>query len=77
MISFEFKKSTTPMDRNEVEIVLDRTGLEALCAQLQLLSDGKSEHAHLMSESWGGSHLSESPVNPENLPIRHVKIILV
>lgn len=76
MLSFELKKPGTGKSADELEIFLDRAGLESLLAQLKFLQNGKTEHVHLMAESWGGSHLSEQPQGRENFPIRHVKILL-
>lgn len=37
----------------ELEIHLDNEGLQSLLAQLKLLEKGRTDHVHLMSESWG------------------------
>jgi hypothetical protein len=74
MISFEFKGAA--MGPEEIEIWIDEDGLSSLLAQLQFLKDGKTEHVHLMSDSWGGNDLSSEPVNPSNRTIHHVKILL-
>ena len=74
MISFEFKSDA--MRPNEIEIWLDKDGLSSLLAQLGFLSDGKTEHVHLMSKDWGGNHLSSKPVDSNNTVIHHVKILL-
>lgn len=76
MLSFEFKRPKLEEAADELEIFLDRAGLEALLAQLKFLQDGKTEHIHLMAESWGGSHLSEEAQGSETVPIRHVKFLL-
>jgi hypothetical protein len=76
MLSFELKQPKPGESADELEVFLDRAGLESLLAQLKLLQEGRTEHVHLMAESWGGSHLSEQPQGLENIPIRHVKVLL-
>lgn len=70
MISFEMS------DTEQLEIYLDRLGLADFLAQIKLLDDHKTDHVHLMPESWGGSHLEDEPVNASAKVIRHVKIIM-
>lgn len=70
MISFEIG------DIEQLEIHLDRNGLADLLAQLKLLDDNKTDHIHLMAESWGGGHLEDEAVNEAAKPIKHVKIIM-
>ena len=60
----------------ELQIHLDREGLTALLAQLAFLEDGRTDHVHLMSESWGGGHLEDQPRSVDWVSIRHVKISL-
>jgi len=76
MISFELKTPKPGATADELEVFVDRNGLESLLAQLKFLADGKTEHVHLMAESWGGSHLTDEPRSRENIPIRHVKVVL-
>lgn len=76
MLSFELIGKQTGEPPNELEVFLDRDGLETLIAQLRFLQDGKSDHVHLMSESWGGSELCDKTQVPDNLPIHHVKFLL-
>jgi hypothetical protein len=76
MISFEIKRSKPGESADELEVVVDHRGLESLIAQLKFLADGKTEHVHLMAESWGGTHLADEPRSRDNIPIRHVKILL-
>jgi len=61
---------------NEIEINLDADGLRSLLSQLQFLKDGRTDHVHLMSESWGGTHLEDRPRTGDSAPVRHVKILL-
>lgn len=76
MLSFELKKPKPGETADELEVFLDRAGLESLLAQLRFLQEGRTEHVHLMAESWGGSHLSELPQGQDNISIRHVKVML-
>lgn len=75
MLSFEIKPVTSGLP-DELEVYCDANGLEILLAQLRLLSEGKTEHVHLMAESWGGNHLDDSPQDVSSNPIRHVKVLL-
>jgi len=74
VISFEMTDATT---YDQLQIYLDQQGLTDLLAQLKFLSDRRTDHVHLMAESWGGSHLREEPISVEAVPIRHVKVCLV
>ena len=76
MLSFELKKPKPGETADELQVFLDRSGLESLLAQLKFLQDGKEEHVHLMAESWGGTHLGDQPQDQQNTAIRHVKILL-
>lgn len=76
MLSFELKRPKPDQHPDELEIILDSEGLEALMAQLRLLQKKQTEHAHLMSEAWGGTHLENKPLVGENTAIHHVKISL-
>jgi hypothetical protein len=76
MISIEFLKPTNEMQLEEVEINLDAEGLESLLKQLEFLKSGRTDHLHLMSESWGGNHLEDSPLKVGNMVVRHLKILL-
>lgn len=76
MLSFEYAAPAAGEMPEELQIVCDREGLSSLLNQLQFLTDARTEHVHLMRESWGGNHLSEKPFNPSATPIRHVKILL-
>jgi hypothetical protein len=76
MLSFEIQKLKSGETPREVEVYLDHIGLQSLLAQLLLLKDKRTDHVHLMSESWGGNHLEDRPQNPDNTNIHHVKILL-
>ncbi|MCD9008214.1 immunity protein 32 [Luteimonas sp. XNQY3] len=76
MISFELKgqeKSTL----DEVDVYLDEVGLNSLIAQLEMIRSGKTDHIHLMAKSWGGNHLDDEVRVASNMPVRHVKMMLV
>jgi hypothetical protein len=75
MLSFELKRSPSEGSPEELEIYCDIGGLESLLVQLQFIKEGRTEHAHLMAESWGGTHLDDQPQDPNHLPLRHVKVI--
>ncbi len=74
MISFEITDATT---NDQLQIYLDNDGLGDLITQLKLLSGGKTDHVHLMAESWGGTHLREEPINSEAVAMKHVKVTLL
>jgi hypothetical protein len=75
MLSVELRRTEgNPLD--ELEIYCDAGGLESLMAQLRLLQQGRTEHVHMMTPSWGGTHLDDAAHGPNGTPIRHVKIIL-
>jgi hypothetical protein len=73
VLSFELKRAGSSPSADELEIVLDAEGLESLLAQLRFLKDGRTDHVHLMSEAWGGTHLSDRQT-PANTTIHSVKI---
>lgn len=77
MISFELKKSLHDQTPQELEVCLDRKGLESLLAQLRFLEEKRTDHVHLMSISWGGTHLEDQARSMGGTPIHHVKISLV
>ena len=74
MISFELKGNAFDKPGEELEVFLDRQGLESLIAQLRMLSSGSTDHVHLMSRSWGGAHLEDVPRAAANKAVHHVKI---
>jgi hypothetical protein len=76
MLSFELKTPAAGDTPDELEIYMDREGLDSLLAQLHFLKDGRIDHVHLMSESWGGTHLSDEPQSTNGIVMRHVKIML-
>lgn len=76
MISVEVKKFPVGGVPDVVEIHLDRAGLEALLAQLAFIKSGNTEHVHLMSEAWGGTHLENEAATGDGSPVQHLKIQL-
>ena len=76
MLSFEIGKPSEGKVPDELEVFLDSAGLDALLAQLRFLKEGRTEHVHLMSESWGGTHLDDQVQGSGNSTIHHVKILL-
>jgi hypothetical protein len=76
MLSFELKKPKSGDIHDELEIYLDRAGLDSLLAQLRFLKEGRTEHLDLMAESWGGTHLDTRAQADDATPIRYVKILL-
>jgi len=52
---------------------VDSHGLESLLAQLRFLKEGRTDHVHLMSEAWGGTHLSDRPQTPANTIIHRLR----
>jgi hypothetical protein len=76
MLSFEIKKSVEGKLPDELEVILDDEGLDTLLAQLRFLKERRTEHVHLMSESWGGTHLDDHASRVGNAAIHHVEILL-
>lgn len=76
MLSFQFVKPAAGESPDELQIVCDREGLESLLKQLRFLSEVRTDHVHLMAESWGGSHLSDPPSDPSLGSFQHVKFML-
>jgi hypothetical protein len=60
-----------------VEIYFDKDGLLELSARLQLLLEGKADHIHLMSESWGLGDLDEKTHKKNNRLAHHLQLSLV
>lgn len=76
MIAVQIKSPQPGKAPDEVEIVLDSAGLDSLLAQLGFLKNSKTEHVHLMSEAWGGSHLKDKPIASDSIAIQHLKFLL-
>ena len=75
MITVELKKPSGSRLPSEIEVHLDEEGLKFLLSQLKFLTDRRTDHVHLMSESWGGGELDERPPSADVIPIHHVKIL--
>lgn len=60
-----------------VEIYLDNDGLDDLLRRLSLIKDGKTDHIHLMTKSWGLGDLSDKKHREENVLAQHLKITLL
>lgn len=59
-----------------IEIHVDSAGLDFLIQELQRLRDvATQDHAHLMTDDWGGSGLSDEKQNVNAELIHHVKIL--
>ncbi len=76
MISFELLPNTGSENPDTLEVYFDKAGLNSLIAQLRFINERRTDHVHLMAESWGGNHLDELTQVPNQIPIRHVKMIL-
>jgi hypothetical protein len=77
MLSFEVKNQPQKTSPDELEIYCDAEGLASLLAQLRMMADDRTDHVHLMAESWGGSGLDDRPHGSDNGSIKHVKILMV
>lgn len=51
MLSFEFIRSPAGGTPDKLQVVCDRDGLESLLIQLRFLSEGRTDHVHLIRES--------------------------
>ncbi len=76
MISVQIIKPRPGATADEIEINLDADGLKSLLSQLDFLKEGRTDHIHLMSESWGGTHLEDRPRTGTGTAVRHMKIVL-
>ena len=76
-LTFELKPPHKQGELSEIEIFLDREGLDSLCAQLDFLKSGATNAVNLMSPSWGLHHLTEDKVGSDNKLIHHVAICLI
>ncbi|WP_434111824.1 Imm32 family immunity protein [Methylocaldum sp. GT1TLB] len=60
-----------------LEVHGDREGLRRLAEILTSLADEKRpDHAHLMTEDWGGSGLSNDIQGLNNTLLHHVKVFV-
>jgi hypothetical protein len=77
MITVEVLKDDKGTCKEVAEIFFDKDGLEDLLARLTLIKDGKADHIHLMSETWGLGDLSETALRPDSLLIHHLQLTFV
>lgn len=72
-LTVELEQSDLP----EVAICFDEQGLDFLISKLVYLKT-HIDHLHLMSESWGGSELTEEPVgSPRYKTIHSLRLVRV
>lgn len=70
LLTFEIVES-----KDEIEIHLNKEGINELLKQLNTLSTFDSnDHLHLFSESWGGSELTEQKQAEDNKIVYKVTI---
>ncbi len=70
MLSFEWDEKG-----ERLEIHASKAGLERLLERLNRLAESAPpEHAHMMTEEWGGADLTSEKQNAEAVLINHVKI---
>ncbi len=62
---------------DEIEIYFDRKGLDYLSSQLNHIREGKNDHVHLMSESWGLGNLDEQKHKENNRIVHHLRFTLM
>jgi len=61
----------------QVEISFDEGGLDFLIDRLTRLKQQKTDHYHLMSESWGDGDLDEQTHSSNSLLVHHLKLLKV
>lgn len=61
----------------EVEIYFDRDGFDHFMDRLRHISEGKTDHLHLMSRSWGLADLDEKSHKPTSHIAHHLRLTLV
>ena len=62
---------------DEIEIYFDSEGLYNIIERLKHIRDGKTDHVHLMSHSWGLSDLNEVKHKESNRIAHHVRMTLM
>lgn len=77
MLTVEIGLHENGETKEVVEIYFDKEGLDDLLARLALIKTGKTDHIHLMSESWGLDDLSEDKQRESNQLAHHLKITLI
>ena len=61
----------------EVELYFNREGFDYLMGRLDHIRDGKTDHLHLMSRSWGLGDLDEKSHKPTNQIAHHLRLTLI
>jgi hypothetical protein len=75
MITTEIKDIETP-DKAEVEIFLDRNGIDLLIKKLQWLKKSGG-HVHLMTPAWAGNELSEIKFGKKSTLVNHLCVAII
>ena len=69
MVVIEYNKNA-----DQLEIHGTPEDLRLLADSLNCLSERPGDHDHLMTPSWSGDELGETPVGKDNQLINHVKV---
>ena len=77
MLSAKIITSENGETREQVEVFFDQEGLDFLLDRLTRIKGGKTDHYHMMSDSWGDGGLSEAKYYPHSLLVHHLKLTLV
>ncbi|HMP65655.1 MAG TPA: Imm32 family immunity protein [Pyrinomonadaceae bacterium] len=77
MITVELVQDDNGGVKKVVEIYFDEEGLAELQGRLDLIRDKKTDHVHLMSESWGLGDLNEETHRENNQIAHHLLFSLV
>lgn len=78
-ISVEIQHAPQGEEPSEVEFYFDQEGLDVLIKRLCLIKDGKTDHVHLFTPSWGikDDDLSEKKEKDTSCLVNHVKLMLL
>ena len=63
-------------DREELDIICDRAGIDLLVSKLSVLKHNGG-HTHLRTPSWAGEELTEERYTESGVLINHVRIVLM
>ena len=77
MLTVEIGILENQIPSDVVEIYFDRSGLDYLLARIAHITEGKTDHVELMSESWGLGDLDEDKHRQTNRIAHHLKITLL
>ena len=77
-LSVEIENTSTGETPSEIEFYFDEEGLDVLMERLNLIKEGKTDHVHLFTPSWGmaDDDLSELKEKDTNSLVNHVKLTL-